>query len=59
MATASTEPPHALYLNGGPYVKALCSLDLQTQTAPWYAHILSCSNPRYFFLYWAWHILLL
>lgn len=37
----------------------LCSLHLQIQPVAWYAHILSCFNPRYFFLCCAWNNLLL
>ena len=49
---------HALSLNSGPYARTLCWMNLQTQPARWYACILSCSNPRYFFLYCAWNNLL-
>ena len=50
VTTASTEPPHALSLNDGPYGRPLCSLDLQTQPAPWRVHILSCLNQVFLLL---------
>lgn len=35
VAMASTEPSYALSLSGSPRVRPLCSVDLQTQPAPW------------------------